>query len=343
MPMTAASPVTFIIPAYNVGNYIHELLSSISNQTFEDFLVIIGDDGSTDNTQEIVSSFLHDSRFTYVRWDENRGLGAVMKELMSMVKTTYWCNPGGDDRIHPDFLSSRLHLAETVEDCIMVHGVSVQIDADGNQISRLPVFDMPREMNHLDFLELLLYHNVVINPGVMVKTSVTKKCLSAIRTELLYAPDWYWWIHHISCEGKILFDSVPKMDYRIHSQSLSGSPNKKWVRTEEVRRAPLLALCDASSHSTAAKDMLHKYGQMMSSLWLYRMVKVFLLSKGSYAIPDLPWLPVKSIPRVILLLLSILKLPCYALINRMKRNNNGFIPTGISIAKHDVLKITLPQ
>jgi glycosyltransferase involved in cell wall biosynthesis len=339
--MNKVCPVTIIIPVFNVEPYLAELLQSIVAQKHTDFLVLIGDDGSSDGTQTIAESFLHDHRFTYIRWENNRGLGAVMKELMSMVKTKYWCNPGGDDRLHPDFLSSRLEIAETADDCIMVHGVPVQIDANGNQISRIPDFDMPQKMNHHDFLELLLYHNVVINPGVMIKTSVTKQCLHAIRTDLLYAPDWYWWIHHISCKGTVFFDPVPHMDYRIHQQSLSLSPSKKWVRAEEVRRAPLLALHDASSHSNAARKMLDKYGQIMCSLWLYRMAKVFVLSKGNYRLFDIPFLPKKRFAFYTMLIVCIAKLPYYALYNRMRRNMRGFTPSGISIANHDCLKITL--
>ena len=66
------SLVTFIVPAYNVQDYIVECLESIMNQTSPNYDVVIVNDGSTDNTQELVSN-IDDARVIYIKLDKNYG------------------------------------------------------------------------------------------------------------------------------------------------------------------------------------------------------------------------------------------------------------------------------
>lgn len=335
--------VTLLIPVYNAGPYLAELLASIQNQDYENFLVQIGDDGSTDETESIVSPYLLDSRVHYTKWEVNRGLGSVMKDLMAMVTTPYWCNPGGDDRLHPDFLRTRLAAAAEVPDCVMVHGVPRQIDSSGREISHFPTFGMPRCLASREFLELLLYHNIVINPGVLVNTSITRQCLPAMRTDLCYAPDWYWWILHASQPGTVVFDQTPRMDYRYHSASLSGSTSKRWTRSEEIRRAPLLALHDAASYSTSARVLLEKHKRMMQALWMMRAIRVFLGSKGQYPLPSVPWLPSRPFQRIRVILLTIVSWPFWAMRERIARTRDTFTPSGIATVSHHLLRVHPPQ
>jgi glycosyltransferase involved in cell wall biosynthesis len=338
--MKTVPPVTLIIPVYNVAGYIGELLESIAGQTFGDYLVIIGDDGSTDGTESAVRPFLEDPRINYLKFNKNRGLGAVMKDLMSRVTTPYWCNPGGDDRLHPHFLAQRLAAAAEVGDPILVHGTPRQIDSKGREIHHFPVFELPKHLPSGEFLDVLLYHNVVNNPGVMVSTRHTRLCLDVMRTDLQYAPDWYWWILHSSLEGDIVFDPEPCMDYRYHSASLSGSPAKKWIRAEEVRRVPLLALHDAANYSQTAADLLERYGHDLERLWFKRMIKVLAGTRGRHRLPDVPWLPAKRLPRA----LKQAKLAIGALrLESAPADQGGFIGSGYTGAGHGCLRVSMPQ
>jgi len=61
-----------IIPTYNRANFLEETLLSVLKQSFQDFEVLIIDDGSTDNTKEIVKEFiLRDKRFNYIYQENN--------------------------------------------------------------------------------------------------------------------------------------------------------------------------------------------------------------------------------------------------------------------------------
>ena len=67
---------SIVIPAYNRAHLISKTLDSVLNQSYENFEVIIVDDGSTDNTEEVVKPYLADQRFRYY-WKSNGERGAA--------------------------------------------------------------------------------------------------------------------------------------------------------------------------------------------------------------------------------------------------------------------------
>ena len=86
--------VSVIVPVYNVENYIYDMLTSVQEQTFKDFEVIMVDDGSTDDSPQIAGEFAaRDGRFRYFRqelWDK-RGFGRLHGILRSRRSHTWPC------------------------------------------------------------------------------------------------------------------------------------------------------------------------------------------------------------------------------------------------------------
>ena len=74
--------VTIGIPAYNASHYLGDCLSSILNQSFADFEVIVTDDGSTDSTAQIVKQF-DDDRIKLLTDNRNIGISARINQHMS--------------------------------------------------------------------------------------------------------------------------------------------------------------------------------------------------------------------------------------------------------------------
>ena len=65
--------VSVIIPTYNRANLVGEAIKSVLKQTYQDFEIIIVDDGSTDNTKEVIRDF-KDKRVNYVKYKKNKGV-----------------------------------------------------------------------------------------------------------------------------------------------------------------------------------------------------------------------------------------------------------------------------
>ena len=72
--MKKNSNVSIIIPTYNCARLIGRAIESVLNQTYRDFELIIVDDGSTDNTDEVIKGFQQkDNRIIYFKHDQNKG------------------------------------------------------------------------------------------------------------------------------------------------------------------------------------------------------------------------------------------------------------------------------
>src|SRR6266540_6605400 len=70
--------VTIIIPVYNRQRFIAEAIESILHQPFQDFEIIIVDDGSTDGTKRVIEKYLHDERISYYQ-QEHSGKPSVAR------------------------------------------------------------------------------------------------------------------------------------------------------------------------------------------------------------------------------------------------------------------------
>lgn len=95
--------ISVITPTYNRGHLLPRVWQSLMQQTFKNFEWIVVDDGSTDNTQKIISSFA-DSRIRYIRLPENRGPNAARNEGVRASHAPYLVFLDSDDELVPEAL-----------------------------------------------------------------------------------------------------------------------------------------------------------------------------------------------------------------------------------------------
>lgn len=109
--------VSVIIPLYNKGRYIARALDSVFAQTFEDFEVLVVDDGSTDNGPEIVAGYA-DPRLRMIR-QTNAGPGAARNRGIKEAKGHYVAFLDADDEWLPEFLWKSVHTLGQYVDCAL--------------------------------------------------------------------------------------------------------------------------------------------------------------------------------------------------------------------------------
>jgi glycosyltransferase involved in cell wall biosynthesis len=97
---------SIVIPAYNRAELLKETIASVRAQTFNDWEIIVVDDGSTDHTQQVITSqSVEDSRIRYV-YQQNAERSAARNNGMRNAKGTYICFLDSDDRYALEYLST---------------------------------------------------------------------------------------------------------------------------------------------------------------------------------------------------------------------------------------------
>ena len=98
-----------IIPSYNSASYLVECIDSLANQDFKNFEIIIVDDGSTDNTHEVVQG--HNNNIIYIR-QENQGPSSARNNGIANARGKYLCFLDADDLYKSNHLSELIGFLE---------------------------------------------------------------------------------------------------------------------------------------------------------------------------------------------------------------------------------------
>jgi len=283
--MTPARPsVTIAVFSYNTGRYVASLLRSLQAQTWERFEVVIFEDGSTDNSIEIIQPFLADKRFQLIASKQNRGLGHGVASAMENIRGDYCVLIAADDELKPDFLARRIALMEEDPEVALAHGGVELIDESGAALpadsalaghaTKMQEIDArlrrwPAIMDPADALALLLQHNVICAPSIFTRASITRAWAARIPMKWNWASDWFLSLLH-AASGKMAYDPAPLARYRVHGNSMSHHARYNGPKQAEIRLAPLCALSLAAGHSAAAAGLWAKYRKPLYALWLRR-------------------------------------------------------------------------
>lgn len=210
--------VSIILPVYNCGDFLHDSVLSLLEQSYSNLQIIIINDGSTDNSKNILDSFA-DSRINLIS-RENKGLIYTLNEALSLCDGKYIARMDGDDISHKDRIFEQVKYLEKNKD-IAVLGCSANIiDMDSKTIgNRFP----PR--NPQINKSLLLFGPTLIHPSVMFNKEL-------IGDDLYYdinaylAEDYELWLR-LSSKYKISNVKDILFDYRYNNNSVSNTNIEK--------------------------------------------------------------------------------------------------------------------
>jgi glycosyltransferase involved in cell wall biosynthesis len=132
--------VSIIMPAYNAAEYIAEAIESVLIQNYRNFELIIVDDGSTDNTKDIIAGF-KDEKIKYF-YKENAGAASARNLAMKESKGDFLITLDADDMITPDFIAKHLQQFEKHPETDLVYCDDYLIDEDGKptRVSERPEY-----------------------------------------------------------------------------------------------------------------------------------------------------------------------------------------------------------
>lgn len=155
--------VSVIIPTYNCAKYLLIAVNSVLNQTFHDFEIIIVDDGSTDNTKEILKNYIkeYQNKIRYF-YQENNGPGAARNKGIKEAKGEYVAFLDSDDKLVENSLLLRKNFLDSYPEIGLVFTDYFVITVkDG------PISSLLEKKYFLKFFESAIYfrkdNNIIFN------------------------------------------------------------------------------------------------------------------------------------------------------------------------------------
>lgn len=107
-----AGLVSIIMPSYNTADYIAESIQSVLEQSYTDWELIVVDDCSTDNTDEVIKPYLTDGRIKYYKNEKNSGAAVSRNHALREAKGKWIAFLDSDDLWMPDKLEKQIRYME---------------------------------------------------------------------------------------------------------------------------------------------------------------------------------------------------------------------------------------
>jgi len=216
-----ASTLTFpkisvIIPTHNRAHLVCETIDSVLTQTYTNYEIIVVDDGSTDNTKEVLERYGKKIRYFY---QENQGQATASNYAVRQSKGDYLAFIDDDDLWLPEKLEQQVKVLEKYPDLHLVCSDCYALRENGNLVR------WNKKKTKEDTFQSIFDGNFIIHPTVMLR----KKCFEDVGgydTRLRTTIDYDLWLRLIR-KYKFRHMSIPLTKYRLHSQNMHKNIKQK--------------------------------------------------------------------------------------------------------------------
>lgn len=256
--------VSVIIPTYNAGNYLPAAIDSVLGQTIKDIEVIVVDDGSTDNTKEIITPYLN--RINYI-YQKNCGPSSARNRGISCAKGDYIAFLDADEIWIREKLEIQLNFLRENPEYSMVYTDLLRIDKRKNLTFPFLKGRIAAQNGYI--FEELITKNFIPTTTVVVK----RECFDHVGLfdeSLRSVEDRDMWLR-IAQQDKIGFIETPTVIAEVHDGGLSSD-------REEALRSQIYVIKKYEKVSGAKTRQL-----IISTLsTLYFQLGYFYFDKGLY-------------------------------------------------------------
>ena len=225
--MEKASPmVSVVLPCYNHEKYIEEAIDSVMNQTYQDFELIITDDGSTDRSRELIQNKIeqygHDPRIRFYPNDENTCFLNI-ENAFACARGKYIASISGDDMMMPEKLKRQVDFLEQNADRYKSCFTWVKCIGDDDHKKQFfeQLFNRPG-IASTDLLRQMLLHGNCLNAAsYMIRTDVYRK-LGGQSFAYRQLQDYDLWLRYLLHEELYVIQE-PLTCYRVVAGSVSDA------------------------------------------------------------------------------------------------------------------------
>ena len=205
--------ISIIIPCYNQAHFLCEAIESALGQSYANFEIVVVDDGSTDNSEEVARQY---SGVRCIRQDR-QGLAAARNSGLRHCRGEYLVFLDADDRLLPEALKVGVESLKMHPDCAFVAGHYRLIEANGG-LREMPPHRVARE----HYAELLRRNYIAMHATVMYRRAVFAS-VGSFNTSLRACEDYELYLRiarqfPIHCHEQIV------AEYRQHAANMTRNP-----------------------------------------------------------------------------------------------------------------------
>lgn len=245
--------VSVVMPVYNGEAYVLEAITSILNQTFTDFELIVINDGSTDNTAAILKKLRDIERIKILNNTVNEGLIFTRNKAIINCNGSYIALLDSDDVAKPNRLEKQVRFLEANPDYALIGSNIDIISGEGKYLYTQNYNIAP------DFIpSILLFQNYFAQSAVMIRKSALPK--EIYRSQFPLSEDYDLWVR-IASQNKVGNIAESLVNYRLHGSNIS------YVKAIQLQE----------SYKNIIKQQLEKLGVSASEAELNMHVGIGLL------------------------------------------------------------------
>jgi glycosyltransferase involved in cell wall biosynthesis len=225
--------VSVLIPTHNMANFLPLALDSALAQDHDDIEIVVVDDGSTDNTAEVIRPYLPHVRYA---WQEQQGVAPARNRALELVRGEYVRFLDADDALCPDTLSQQVDLLDRYPAVALVHGPAYIIDSRGKvQGMRRSPFpsDAPTVTPSARSFPQLLRGCDICTSTVMARMTALQR-VGPFYQERVPGEDWDVWLR-IAAYYDRAYIPRPLAYYRVHQNSATSGYALSSLVTSHVR------------------------------------------------------------------------------------------------------------